>query len=123
MTVTTALMMTVTFTMAFMMLPKIYWTWIKSEELFLEGELWRLRLLQAEENGWVRRHLGYGALLLLLAWLSKHGSVEVSQETTAVLGLYSGISLAYAVAESLLARRIEVLSRMIPFPAKVGEEG
>lgn len=123
MTASTALMMTVTFTMTCMMIPRMYWAWLRSEELFVEGELWRLRLLQAEQNGWVRRHLGYGALLLLLAWLSRHGAVELPQETTAVLAVYSAVSLVFAVIDSVVALRIEVFTQMIPaIPAKM-EEG
>lgn len=122
MTAPTALMITLTFVMTFMMLPKVYWAWLKTEELYLEGELWKLRLLQAEENNWVRRHFGYGTLFFILAWLSKHGAVAVAQETTAALALYSAISLGFALVESLLARRIDILSRMIPVPAKAEEE-
>ncbi|MBU5612702.1 hypothetical protein [Geomonas azotofigens] len=119
-----ALMMTVTMTMTAVMLPRIYMSWIVAERYFLEGETENLMQLLVEQNSWVWRQFGCGAVAVAMIWMvrnSQHDlAIPASMEAT--LAIYATISLAFAVLESLIAQRVSDFLALVPVRAKIAEE-
>lgn len=103
-----AMMMTVTVTMTAVMLPRIYMSWITAEERCIEEEIEQLQELLAEQNSWVVRQFGCGAVAIAMIWMvhnSKH-DLGIPASMEAALGLYAAISLVFAVLESLIAQKV-----------------
>lgn len=119
-----ALMITVTMTMTAVMLPRIYMSWIMAERHCIEGETEQLAQLLAEQNGWVLRQFGCGALATALIWMvhnSRHDpSFPASME--AALAFYAVVSLVFAVLESLVAQKVSGFLAPVPVPAKIRDE-
>jgi len=119
-----ALMMTVTMTMTAVMLPRIYMSWIMAEQHCIEGEIEQLIQLLSEQNGWVRRQFGCGALAIALIWMvhnSRH-DLGIPPSMEAALACYGIISLTFAVLESLIAQKVSDFLALAPVPAKVRNE-
>ena len=124
MTPSTAMMMTITITMTLLMIPRIYYAWLRSVIFSVEEEREKLRLLQVEENVWVMRQIGYGLFLLtVLLLLKNYKPLEVSSGVTGALALYAMVSLLFAIVESVLAQKISDIIDSIPVPAKGGRKG
>lgn len=104
----TTMMMTVTLTMAAVMIPRIYLSWVVAQELCSDGEIEPLLQLLAEQNSWVRRQFGCGAVAFALIWMVKTSQhdLEIPASMEAALAIYSGLSMVFAVLESLIAQRI-----------------
>ncbi|QXE92487.1 hypothetical protein [Geomonas subterranea] len=119
-----ALMMTVTMTMTAVMLPRIYMSWIVAERYFLEGEVEQLMQLLVEQNNWVWRQFGCGAVAVAMIWIvrnSQHDlAIPASMEAT--LAIYAAISLGFAVLESLIAQRVSGFLALVPARAETGED-
>ncbi|WP_224982751.1 hypothetical protein [Geomonas agri] len=119
-----ALMMTVTMTMTAVMLPRIYMSWIVAERYFLEGEIEQLMQLLIEQNNWVWRQFGCGAVAVAMIWMvrnSQHDlSIPASMEAT--LAVYATISLVFAILESLVAQRVSGFLALVPAPVKIADE-
>lgn len=119
-----ALMMTVTMTMTAVMLPRIYMSWIMAEQHCIEGEIEQLIQLLSEQNGWVRRQFGCGALAIALIWMvhnSRH-DLGIPASMEAALALYGVISLFFAVLESLIAQKVSDFLALVPVSARVRDE-
>lgn len=124
MTLLTAMMMTVTLTMAAVMVPRIYYSWLRAEQCCLDEEPEPLRELLAEENDWVMRHLGFGVLALALIWMVKHSrqDLEIPVAMAAAMALYTTISFLFAVIESLLAQKISAFLAGTSLSAKMRQQ-
>ncbi|HBA88839.1 MAG TPA: hypothetical protein DCZ75_12910 [Geobacter sp.] len=112
----TAMMMTVTLTMTAVMVPRIYMSWMLAEERCIEGEIEPLLELLAEQNSWVLRQFGCGAIAFALIWMvrtSQH-DLEIPAAMEAALAIYTAISMVFAVLESLIAQRISDFISCVP---------
>ena len=121
----TAMMMTVTLIMTAVMVPRIYMSWIMAEELCVEGELETLRELLAEQNRWVMRQFGCGAMAIAMIWMVKTSphDLEIPASMAAALASYAAISMIFAVLESLVAQKIAAVIEGVPVAVKIREEG
>ncbi|MBJ6799356.1 hypothetical protein [Geomonas propionica] len=119
-----AMMMTVTMTMTAVMLPRIYMSWLVAERHFLEGEIKQLMELLVEQNNWVWRQFGCGAVAVAMLWMVRHSQHDLSIPSSmeAALAFYATISLVFAVMESLIAQRVSGFLALVPAPAKIADE-
>jgi len=117
----TAMIMTVTLTMTAVMVPRIYMSWMMAEERCVEGELEPLMELLAEQNSWVKRQFGCGAMAFAMIWMVKTSQhdLEIPASMAAALASYAAISLVLAVLESLIAQKISGFIEGVPAAAKI----
>lgn len=123
MTISTAMMLTVTLTMTAVMVPRIYLAWITAESHAIEGEVEALQALLAEQNRWIGRQFFCGAAslaMLVMVKTSRH-DLEIPAAMATALAAYSVISMLFAVFESLVAQRISRYLRQVP--AQAGGNG
>jgi len=120
----TAMMMTVTLTMTAVMVPRIYMSWMLAEEQCIEGELEPLMELLAEQNNWVKRQFGCGALAFAMIWMVKNSQhdLEIPASMAAALAAYAAISMILAILESLVAQKISAFIEGVPVAVKIREE-
>lgn len=119
-----AMMMTVTMTMTVVMLPRIYMSWMLAEERCIEGEIEPLMELLEDQNDWVWRQFGCGAMAIAMLWMvktSRH-DLEIPASMETVLVFYAGISMLFAVLESLIAQKISSFIELVPVATKIREE-
>lgn len=124
MNIFTALMMTVTLTMATVMVPRIYMSWMIASDCFVEGEIELLKALLVEQNSWVRRQFSCGAMAFVMLWMVKnsHHDLQLPASMEAALGIYATLSLLFAVLESIIAQKIDDFINCVPAPVGVRED-
>ena len=99
--------MTVTMSMTLAMIPRLYWAFVKAEELYLEQEMGQLQELLEQQNSWVSRNLGCGMGAFILVWFAKTTpGMEVPRSLAGAMAIYAASSLLFAALESLLAQKI-----------------
>lgn len=110
-----ALIVSLTLAMTVVMIPKIYWAWSTARRCYLKGEVEKLRELLREQNGWTKRHFCCGLTGLALVWLmAQYLPANIPSSLTDGVAFFVTISLAFAIAESLVAQHIAQRAAAIP---------
>lgn len=123
MTMMSALMMTITMTMAAAMSPRIYMAWLVAQQRCLDGEVEQLARQLEDENSWVWQQFICGAMSLSMIWMVRYSphDLEIPASMEAALALYAGISMLFAVLESLIAQKISTYLRCVPTQIRVSK--
>ena len=104
MTTITAMML-ITLTMALAMVPKIYWSVLRAEELVLERE--KMREFRAQ-RAWVLRHVRCSLVSLVFVWTAMtFTGLAVPAALAAAIAIYAASSLLFVILEGMLAQRID----------------
>lgn len=104
------LMLTITTTLLFFNIPRIYSVWLTFQELVQDDAFEELQALLAAENLWAQRHFWCALMAICMAMVIDNSTLgaeapHLSQATT----LYAGISLIFALVEAFFAQKIAVL--------------
>lgn len=115
MTTISALMMAIIVLLNVTMLPRIYWNWLKADDLYSEQKAGELQELLRGRNEWVLRHLGCGTGAFILVWVAKTvPGMAVAVPEAEALSIYVISSLLFAFLESMLAQKIVRLQASLP---------
>ena len=102
-TITTMILITLTMTLA--MVPRIYWSFLKAEELVLERE--KMREFRAQ-RAWVLRHVRCSLVSLVFVWAAMtFTGLAVPGALAAAVAIYAASSLLFVILESMLAQKID----------------
>jgi hypothetical protein len=112
---TSATMMNLTLALTLAMMPRIYFAYLKAQDLYQDQEMGLLRELLAERNLWMQRQIAGGVIALALIWVSKSApGMAVPEPLSATMGTYAASSLLLALLESLVAQKIARLLASVP---------
>jgi len=105
------------------MVPRIYSSWLLFREYAEEGDIDSLINLQAQQNGWVIRHLAMALLAVgFVAAMKYLPELRSYSNCAAATAIYSVISLTFAFVESVLAQKISGCTAAMLIPAKEREK-
>ncbi len=105
------------------MVPRIYSSWLLFREYAEECDIDNLTNLQAQQNGWVIRHLGMALLAMgFVAAMKYLPELSGYSQCAAATAIYSVISLTFAFVESILAQKISGHTTAMLIPAKEREK-
>lgn len=120
MTMMSAMMLT-TLTLTVALVPRIYWTFIKTEASCLEQAKTRELHLK---RGQVLLHLRFSLAALVFAWIAlSFPGVEVPKPLAAAIAVYVASALLLVVLESMLARKIDGIFASVPARLSVRVQG
>jgi hypothetical protein len=109
------LLMTVTLTLTVITVPRIYWGFIRVEQLYLDQEVELLQTFLVERNAWIMRHIGFGLGALTMLWISRNNpGMEIPSSLGLALGVYAASCLVFALLEGLLAQKVERILTGVP---------
>lgn len=119
MTMLTSIMVILSSSVALVMVPRIYGSWLQFKEASEDGDLDRLINLQTMHNEWVIRHLSMALLALgVVAAIKYLPELESYTQTAAATAIYCVLCFALAFAESIIAQRISGDTTAILHPVK-----
>jgi len=119
MTMLTSIMVLLSSSVALVMVPKIYGSWLQFKEASEAGDLDRLINLQTMHNEWVIRHLSMALLALgFVAAIKYLPELEAYSQTAAATAIYCVISFTLAFVDSILAQKISGCATAILQPVK-----
>jgi hypothetical protein len=93
------------------MLPRIYWDWLRFNHYCQEQKHEKLYDLLQDENQWVKRHMfGAFAAFIMVVAIKRYPYLRGYEQLSDATVAYAMISLMFAFAESLFVQRISNVS-------------